>query len=125
MTLRQADAALAERYLCWRWVAGNGPIGFGSWDGDWLLPEEMHLPDVKADQWEMLDDCRQGRFTVKTLPAFTSDIAAAWMLVEHLEELELVKVGGRWRCRIGAVEVLADNGALAIARAAFKVAPRR
>lgn len=122
MTLRQADAALAERYLCWRWVSGNGPVGFGSWEADWLLPEGMHLPDVHANQWEMLDDRRQGRFTVKTLPAFTTDIGAAWMLAELLDDVELVKVCGRWKCRIKEVVQVAETGALALSRAAYKVA---
>lgn len=124
MSLRQADAALAEMYLHWRWVSGTGPVQFGWYDSDWLLPEDVQLPDVREQQWEILDERKQGKLTVKALPHFTTDIAAAWMLAELLDDVELGKVEGKWRCRVGEVVQLADNAALALARAAYTAGRR-
>lgn len=114
---------LAAHYLDWHWVVGTGPVAVGMYDSDWLLPSELHVDQVKANEVEILDGEGQGKFTLRRLPHFTTDETAAFLLAPYLDRFTLEREAeGRWVFRQGDVLMVAERPALAIARGAYKLA---
>lgn len=131
MSDRERDAMIAHHFFEWRWVEGEGPIRLGLSSSQWLLPAGKELNKVSPDEVETLNLSKSpATFSIKSLPRYSSDVGAAWALVEGYDEVDLRLVKGEWLCalrfaRVGRpdmVEALAKGptASLAICRAAYK-----
>ena len=106
---RELDAAVAERVLGWK----RGDLRCG--DMPWYPPGTgRYLGGGRMD-----------------LPEFSTDISAAWEVVEHLatpdEALTITYAKGTWVVAVGSVEVSAtsESAPEAICRAALLAALKR
>lgn len=133
MSTRERDAMIAHLFFDWRWVEGEGPIRLGTAQAQWLLPSGKELSKVSQEEAETLNLNRSpATFTLKALPHYSSDIGAAWSLVEGYDQVDLRLVNGEWTCslrfqRLGKqsselVDATAKgtSASLAICRAAYK-----
>lgn len=133
MSTRERDAMIAHTFFEWRWVEGEGPIRLGLAQTQWLLPSGKELNKVSPEEAETLNlNSAPATFTIKSLPHYSSDIGAAWSLVEGYDQVELKLLNGEWVCalrfqRAGrqAAEMIeaiakAPTASLAICRAAYK-----
>src|SRR5690606_32042031 len=109
LTGRDLDAAVAERVMGWK----RGDPKYG--DMPWYPPGTGRY-------------LGGGRLN---LPKFSTDIAAAWEVVEHLaapdETLTITYAKGTWVVAVGSVEVSAtsESAPEAICRAALLAAFKR
>jgi hypothetical protein len=75
---REIDALVAEHVMGWRWVEHGG--------FDWIVPPDV-VPDIAFFMWghRIHDDKPQfsGEFE-NVLPHYSTDIAAAWKVVEAM-----------------------------------------
>ncbi len=78
MDNREIDALVAEHVMGWRWVEHGG--------FDWIVPPDV-VPDIAFFMWghRIHDDKPQfsGEFE-NVLPHHSTDIAAAWKVVEAM-----------------------------------------
>lgn len=133
MSARERDAMIAHTFFDWRWVEGEGPIRLGLAQAHWLLPSGKDLSKVTPDEAETLNlSSAPATFTLKSLPHYSSDIGAAWSLVEGYDQVEIKLLDGEWICALrfkragrdtaDMVEAIAKGptASLAICRAAYK-----
>ena len=122
---RELDARVGEQVMNWRW------LNFGrSYGGVAMLPPEewqKYLPEYLANNTVV--SCTGN--PPERLPRFSSDIAAAWAVIEKMREREIMvsvswgKDGGWW-CSIRRTAwpfegPYADAAPLAICLAALAV----
>lgn len=130
MTDRERDAMIAHLFFDWRWVEGEGPIRLGLAASHWLLPSGKELKQVSGDEAETLNlYATPATFSIKSLPRYSTDIGAAWALVEGYDQVDLKLANAEWICALryqragGAMVEAAAKAAtapLAICRAAYK-----
>lgn len=97
---RELDLEIAEKVLGWRWLTGR-LAGGSIWNEEqqWLLPADMILADVPKGVWTYYTDTPDGRFTLITVPRSSSDMGAAWQVVERL--LAGDSPWARWKLSFG------------------------
>ncbi len=135
MSVRERDAMIAHLFFDWRWVEGEGPIRLGLASSHWLLPSGKDLKQVSAEEAETLNlYATPATFSIKALPKYSTDIGAAWALVEGYDQVDLRLQGGEWVCTLRfqrpapsgkdselvEASARAESAPLAICRAAYK-----
>lgn len=123
----ELDALVAEKVMGAQWV----PYTWYDGSAKLYLLEQGGKPP-KGDDFDLLED---GRIVGWNMPEYSSDMAAAWRVVEYIWKtkqmmIELERSYGMdgtskgWSCRFGGfddgVYALADTMPLAICRAALK-----
>jgi hypothetical protein len=122
---RELDILIAERIFGWVWVVAT------AWNARWLCePDRYQTANPKWPKWdgstEVLvrypQQCEPDEHGY--LPQYSSDIAAAWEVVEKMKAFSLgQRVDGSWQCwwwqgvHMGAH---GETAPLAICRAALK-----
>ena len=103
---RELDAQVAEKVMGWRHVRETGP------------PDDLYGQEPG----------RSG--TVYIVPHYSTDIGAAWAVVERLRDIDcdltIESAGNQWHVSllVGAIVGTAQAAPLAICRAALKVVER-
>lgn len=130
MSVRERDAMIAHLFFDWRWVEGEGPVRLGLTSSHWLLPTGKELSQVSSEEAETLNlYTTPATFSLKSLPHYSTDIGAAWALIEGYDQVDLRLLGGEWVCTLrfqragdSMVEASAraETASLAICRAAYK-----
>ena len=102
----EMDAIVAENVMGWRWThasEGGGPTWHGS------PPEPNDLDDISKDH--------------SSVPPYSTNIAAAWTILEKAPLGELRRLGDRWGACLyggGGGYILGATVPEAICRAALK-----
>lgn len=114
MTPRQRDALVAEKVLGWQWYTME--------DCNILTDINFYYvgSPYKRGKQGAVDDLSGGG-VCQAVPHFTTDIAAAWPVMEYVEGLEISRDENRWCVRYdGAFVVVADTAMEAISLAALR-----
>ena len=137
---REMDCLVAEQVMGWVWMRRREPRH----EGD-TLQSVLYRPDWKWIDWcELIPDDGKPRSMNQSIPAYSTDIAAAWGVVERLyNEHWIVSIGSLaenprgWRCELcnmwpddferapTDIEANGDTAPLAICRAALLAAMER
>jgi hypothetical protein len=83
------DVEIAERVMGWRWLTGNH-WDVSVWQGDqrWFLPPDMTIHDVPNGEWTYYGTTDDGRYTLFAVPRYSTDMGAAWEIVERILSLD-------------------------------------
>jgi hypothetical protein len=130
---RELDALTAEKVMGWKLYKCINPSHVYE-PYLWCSPEDTRVPNDHWPRHRVLDPHETVADTVtKIIPHYSTDIAAAWQVVEKMLKIGQVNVGYHkladpsWACRIFGlegdltdIEVYAPTAPLAICLAALK-----
>ena len=107
MTDRELDALVAEEVMGWRWRAFKSDWDAPKWAKDIYPPDAVELswPDEPgAPPLAELPYRRSAHYL--DMPHYSSDIAAAWQVVERMRDLDFyATIGQDWPGNEGLWEV--------------------
>lgn len=107
----ELNAAVAEKVMGWKVIAGNFKFNAGP------------IMGIEICRYVVLRRPEETRWSVEDLPDFSGDIAAAWAVVEKLKEIgfSLTLLCGGWCAEFGQQECIHPLASVpeAICRAAL------
>lgn len=89
---RALDLVIAERVMGWHWLTGqHWDVTRPEGEQRWLLPPDMGINDVGGGEWNYYVDSApepDGRFTLYDVPRYSTNMGAAWEVVEAILDLD-------------------------------------
>lgn len=119
---RELDAAVAERVMGWDWFTAVNVNVLVPPEHHWRVQRSWHIPGKHGEEDDIdsarFYDSRNGGKQAPVVPAYSTDIAAAWAVVEKLYDQG-------WRLEImwGRLFWVEFQRAHAIAQATAPTAP--